>query len=117
VLSLTASTVVGAAVVLALWGVFCWAFNPPVQALLLELAPTGGLVLSLNASAIYLGTALAGVVGGTVIGMGGMLMLPLVAAALVLVVIVLLLTLRLGRRRAVAETERVPACAGLATAE
>ncbi|WP_433292528.1 MFS transporter [Pseudonocardia sp. CA-142604] len=117
VLSLTASTVVGAAVVLALWGVFCWAFNPPVQSLLLELAPTGGLVLSLNASAIYLGTALAGVVGGTVIGMGGMLLLPLVAAALVLVVIVLLLTLQLGRRRAVAETERVPACAGLATAE
>jgi DHA1 family purine base/nucleoside efflux pump-like MFS transporter len=117
VLSLTASTVVGAAVVLALWGVFCWAFNPPVQSLLLELAPTGGLVLSLNASAIYLGTALAGVVGGTVIGMGGMLMLPLVAAALVLVVIVLLLTLRLGHRRPVAETERVPACAGLATAE
>ncbi len=117
VLSLTASTVVGAAVVLALWGVFCWAFNPPVQSLLLELAPTGGLVLSLNASAIYLGTALAGVVGGTVIGMGGMLMLPLVAAALVLVVIVLLLTLRLGRRRAVAETERVPARAGLATAD
>jgi MFS transporter, DHA1 family, purine base/nucleoside efflux pump len=117
VLSLTASTVVGAAVVLALWGVFCWAFNPPVQSLLLELAPTGGLVLSLNASAIYLGTALAGVVGGTVIGMGGMLLLPLVAAALVLVVIVLLLTLQLGRRRAVAKTERVPACAGLATAE
>jgi hypothetical protein len=41
----------------------------------------------------------------------------MVAAALVLVVIVLLLTLRLGRRRTVAETERVPACAGLATAE
>ena len=117
VLSLTATTVVGAAVVLTLWGVFCWAFNPPVQSLLLDLAPAGGLVLSLNASAIYLGTALAGVVGGTVIGMGGMLMLPLVAAALALVVIALLLTLRLGRRRAVAETERVPAGAGLATAE
>jgi DHA1 family purine base/nucleoside efflux pump-like MFS transporter len=116
-LSLTASTVVGAAVVLALWGVFCWAFNPPVQSLLLELAPTGGLVLSLNASAIYLGTALAGVVGGTVIGMGGMLVLPLVAAALSLVVIVLMVTLQLGRRRAVTETGRVPACAGLATAE
>ena len=97
VLSLTAGTVVGAAVVLALWGVFCWAFNPPVQSLLLELASTSGLVLSLNASAIYLGTALAGVVGGTVI--------------------VLLLAQQLGRRRAVAETERVPACAGLATAE
>ena len=117
VLSLTATTVVGAAVVLTLWGVFCWAFNPPVQSLLLDLAPAGGLVLSLNASAIYLGTALAGVVGGTVIGMGGMLMLPLVAAALALVVIALLLTLRLGRRRVVAETERVPAGAGLASAE
>ncbi|MCU1665271.1 MAG: major facilitator superfamily 1 [Pseudonocardia sp.] len=117
-LSLTAGTLVGAAVTLVLWGVFSWAFNPPLQSLLLELAPTGGLVLSLNASAIYLGTALAGVVGGVVIDMGGLLVLPLVGGGLVLVVIALLLTLQVGRTR-VAEAEKVsvPACAGLATAE
>jgi predicted MFS family arabinose efflux permease len=75
-------------------------------------------VLSLNASAIYLGTALAGVVGGVVIDMGGLLVLPLVGGGLVLVVIALLLTLQVGRTR-VAEAEKVsvPACAGLATAE
>jgi MFS transporter, DHA1 family, purine base/nucleoside efflux pump len=117
VLPLTAHTLAGAAVVLALWGAFTWAFNPPVQALLLELAPTGGLVLSLNASAIYLGTALAGVVGGIVIDSGGLLVLPLVGAALVLVVIGLMLVLHLGRRRTAAQAERVPVCAGLGAAE
>jgi predicted MFS family arabinose efflux permease len=99
VLSLPGSTVAGAAVVLALWAVFSWAFNPPVQSLLLELAPTGGLVLSLNASAIYLGTAIGGMVGGIVIGAGGLLALPVVSAGFTLVVIALLLTLQLGRRR------------------
>jgi DHA1 family purine base/nucleoside efflux pump-like MFS transporter len=99
VLSLAGGTVVGAAVVLALWAVFSWAFNPPVQSLLLELAPTGGLVLSLNASAIYLGTAVGGVVGGIVIGAGGLLALPLASAGFSLIVIALLLTLQFGRRR------------------
>jgi DHA1 family purine base/nucleoside efflux pump-like MFS transporter len=103
VLSLTASTVLGAAVLLALWAVFSWAFNPPVQSLLLELAPTGGLVLSLNGSAIYLGTAIAGMVGGVVVGAGDLLVLPLVSAGFSLVVIALLLTLQLDRRRVAAE--------------
>ncbi|WP_433278621.1 MFS transporter [Pseudonocardia xinjiangensis] len=106
-LTLTASTVVGAAAGLFLWSIFSWAFNPPLQSLLLELAPTGGLVLSLNASAIYLGTAIAGVVGGLVIGMGGVLVLPIVGGGLVLVVIGLLLTLHLGSRRAAPALARV----------
>ncbi|GAA1215441.1 MFS transporter [Pseudonocardia alaniniphila] len=103
VLAPAGSTVVGAAVVLALWAAFNWAFNPPAQSLLLELAPAGGLVLSLNSSAIFVGTALGGMVGGIVIDAGGLLALPLVSAGFSLVVIALLLTLQLGRRPVAAE--------------
>ncbi|GAA3041396.1 MFS transporter [Pseudonocardia yunnanensis] len=103
VLSPAASTVVGAAVILALWAAFNWAFNPPAQSLLLELAPTGGLVLSLNSSAIFVGTAVGGMVGGIVIGAGGLIALPLVSAGFSLVVIALLLTVQLGRRPVAAE--------------
>jgi MFS transporter, DHA1 family, purine base/nucleoside efflux pump len=106
-LPLTATTAVGAAVALFVWSVFTWSFNPPVQALLLELAPTGGLVLSLNASAIYFGIGLAGVLGGVVIDTIGVLALPVVGAALGVVVIVLMLNLRAGTRRV-----PVPARAG-----
>jgi hypothetical protein len=53
----------------------------------LGLASTGGLVLSLNASAIYLGTAIGGLVGGIVIGAGDLLVLPVVSAGFSLVVI------------------------------
>ena len=98
-LPLTATTAVGAALALFVWSVFTWSFNPPVQALLLELAPTGGLVLSLNASAIYLGIGFAGVLGGVVIDTAGVLPLPVVGAALGVVVIVLMLNLRGGTRR------------------
>ena len=99
-LPLTATTAVGAALALFVWSVFTWSFNPPVQNLLLELAPTGGLVLSLNASAIYLGMGLAGVLGGAVIGTVGVLALPEVGAVLGLVVVGLMLSLRAGIRRA-----------------
>ena len=99
-LPLTATTVVGAAIALFLWSVFTWSFNPPVQNLLLELAPAGGLVLSLNASAIYLGMGLAGVLGGVVIGTAGVLALPEVGAVLGLVVVGLMFALRAGVRHA-----------------
>ncbi|OZM83781.1 MFS transporter [Pseudonocardia sp. MH-G8] len=99
-LPLTATTTVGAAVALFVWSVFTWSFNPPVQTLLLNLAPSGGLVLSLNASAIYLGMGLAGVLGGVVIDVAGVLVLPEIAAALGLVVLALLVGLRARIRRA-----------------
>ncbi|MHA6620148.1 MFS transporter [Pseudonocardia sp. DLS-67] len=98
-LPLTATTAVGAAVALFVWSVFTWSFNPPVQNLLLELAPSGGLVLSLNASAIYFGIGLAGVLGGAVIGTVGVLALPEVGALLGLVAVGLILSLRAGIRR------------------
>jgi MFS transporter, DHA1 family, purine base/nucleoside efflux pump len=98
-LPVTATTAVGAAVALFVWSVFTWSFNPPVQSLLLELSPSG-LVLSLNASAIYLGMGLAGVLGGVVIDVAGALALPVVGAVLGLACAALLLALRAGTRRA-----------------
>jgi predicted MFS family arabinose efflux permease len=62
-----------------------WAFNPPIQNLLLELG--GGLLISLNASAIYLGAGLSAVVGGLVIQSFGVGYLPVLASALSLVVL------------------------------
>lgn len=67
---------------------------PPLQNLLLEIAPAGGLVLSLNASAIFLGAGLSGVVGGLVIDTVGVLALPSVSAVLGVLALGLLLTLR-----------------------
>jgi MFS transporter, DHA1 family, purine base/nucleoside efflux pump len=98
-LPVTATTAVGAGLALFLWSVFTWSFNPPVQAMLLELATSGGLVLSLNASAIYLGMGLAGVLGGVVLGAVGALALPVVGTVLGLVCVVLLLALRSRIRR------------------
>jgi predicted MFS family arabinose efflux permease len=63
-LPLTASTLVGAVPALFAWSAFTWSFNPPLQSLLLELAPAGGLVLPLNTSAMYFGVALAVLVIG-----------------------------------------------------
>lgn len=84
-LDLTLKTVVGAGAALVVWGMLTWAFNPPVQNLLLELG--GGLLISLNASAIYLGAGLSAVVGGLVIQTLGVGYLPLLGAALSLVVL------------------------------
>lgn len=92
-LPLTLSTVVGAGLALFAWSVFIWAFNPPLQSLLLEMASGGGLVLSLNASAIFLGAGLSAVMGGIVIDTLGVLALPLVAAGLGVLALGLMLTL------------------------
>lgn len=93
-LPLTATSVIGAGVSLFTLSLFTWSFNPPIQNLLLELSPGGGLLLSLNASAIYLGAGLSAVVGGLVINLAGITLLPEVAALLALVSLALLLTLR-----------------------
>ena len=90
-LDLTMTTEVGAAAALFIWGMFTWAFNPPIQNLLLELG--GGLLISLNASAIYLGAGLSAVVGGLVIQAVGVSYLPLLSAVLSLAVLGLLYAL------------------------
>jgi predicted MFS family arabinose efflux permease len=89
-LPLTAVTAVSAAVVLFVWGMFTWSVNPPIQNWLIELSPANsGLLLSLNASAIYLGVGLSGVFGGVVISSAGLLALAPIAAAVALISLVL----------------------------
>ncbi|RKT57625.1 MFS transporter [Saccharothrix australiensis] len=90
-LPLTTSTVAGAAVALFVWGALTWASNPPIQTWLIALAPANsGLLLSLNASAIYLGVGLSGVVGGVVISWVGLVPLAPIASLLAVVALVLL---------------------------
>jgi predicted MFS family arabinose efflux permease len=84
-------TPIAAGITLFVWGLATWSFNPPVQHRLIELSPGhAGLVLSLNASAIYLGVGLSGIVGGAVLDSGGPLLLPEVAAALTCAALLLL---------------------------
>ncbi|WP_084210783.1 MFS transporter [Pseudonocardia acaciae] len=93
-LPLTATTAVGAGLAFFVWGATAWAFNPPLQNILLELSPAGGLLLSLNASAIYFGSGVSGVVGGVVLGLSGPTLLPVVGAGLAVVVLLLVVLLR-----------------------
>ncbi len=107
VLPVTARTVAGAAVTLFVWGLFNWAFAPPVQHRLIALAPgQAGLVLSLNASAIYLGVGLSGVAGGLVLSSGGPVALPEAAAVLALAALAIVVFAWSGRARV---REEVPA--------
>lgn len=79
------TTVAGAGVALFLIGLTGWTTNAPTQSRLIELAPgSAPLLLALNASAIYLGIALAGVIGAIVIDVAGLRALAPVAAALAL---------------------------------
>lgn len=90
-LPLTTTTPVTAAVALFTWGALTWSANPPIQSALIGLAPaSSGLLLSLNASAIYLGVGLSGVVGGLVVSWFGVVPLAPIAALPALVALVLL---------------------------
>jgi MFS transporter, DHA1 family, inner membrane transport protein len=74
-------------VALLVWGVGGWALNPAQQMRLLAAAPEGGpTVLAANSSALYLGTALGGLLGSTLLRTVGMSWIGTVAAALALTV-------------------------------
>ncbi|MEV6235379.1 MFS transporter [Lentzea sp. NPDC051838] len=85
-LPLTATTAPTAGIVLFVWGLFTWSVNPPIQNWLIELAPreSSGILLSINASAIYFGVGLSGVFGGVIINNVGLLALPPIAALVAL---------------------------------
>lgn len=102
-LPLLAVNVPAAAVMMFVWGMFTWAFNPPMQNFLIGLSPANSaLVLSLNASAIYLGAGLSGLAGGAVIDLAGVHALPPAGAiAAVGAVVLLVLGLRPVREVAV----------------
>jgi len=56
---------------MAVWGVSAWAFNPAQQHRLIGLSgKAAGLVVSLNPSAIYLGSALGAAIGGLAVSYG-----------------------------------------------
>lgn len=93
-LPFTITTPWGAAAALFLLGAG-FVVSSPIQTRLIELAPaSSSLVLSLSASAIYLGAGLSGVVGGLVVDLFGVPALPPVAALLSLGSIGLLLLAR-----------------------
>ncbi|WP_121745118.1 MFS transporter [Streptomyces sp. E2N166] len=72
------------AAVIACWAFFAWALTPPVQGSILAAAgPSAGMTaLSLNISALYLGTGVAAALGGAVVGTLGVTCVPLAAATL-----------------------------------
>lgn len=82
---------------IALWGVFAWGLNPPVQGSVLAAAgPEHGMTaLAMNIAGLYLGAGVAGALGGVVIELVGVTWLPVASTALMLVS--LLLTLRPAR--------------------
>ena len=77
----TLLAVVGAGTALVVWSVAGWALTPFQQYRLIELAPrTQNIVLSLNASAIYLGQGIGAGIGALTIGYGSLASLGWVAA-------------------------------------
>ena len=81
-LPFTITTPLGAAAALFMLGAG-FVVSSPIQTRLIELAPaSSSLVLSLSASAIYLGAGLSGVVGGLVVDLFGVPALPPIAALL-----------------------------------
>lgn len=81
-------------VLIALWAVFAWGLNPPVQGSVLHAAgPEHGMTaLAMNIAGLYLGTGVAGALGGIVIELAGVAWLPV--ASTVLMLASALLTLR-----------------------
>jgi MFS transporter, DHA1 family, inner membrane transport protein len=81
---------VGVGIVAVLvWGVGGWAINPAQQLRLLTTAPEGGpTVLAANSSALYLGTALGGVVGSTILRTAGLAWIGVLAAVILLTVFI-----------------------------
>jgi predicted MFS family arabinose efflux permease len=64
-------------VAVTVWSLFGWSFMTPQQSRLVAIAPDRApVMLSLNASAIYLGVAIGSAIGGLALGSGGW---PLVA--------------------------------------
>lgn len=66
---------------IGIWSVFAWALNPPMQASTIAAAPNAAMTaVSLNISGLYLGTAVAGAVGGIMLDLLGAPAIPVVGA-------------------------------------
>jgi predicted MFS family arabinose efflux permease len=89
------------AVAMVSWGVAGWAFHPAQSARLVSLAPDAAVVaLSLNASAMYLGSAAGAALGALTLSIGSVSDLGWVGASYRLAgLVVLVLALRLAATR------------------
>ncbi|UNO43770.1 MFS transporter [Streptomyces sp. MST-110588] len=102
VLPVAAHTAVAlAAVPLVIWGAAGWAIQVPQQHQLIAAQPEQATVaVSLNSSAVYLGSGLGSALGGVVLGLGVAAgSLPYYTAALTLVALILHLTVVRGAVR------------------
>jgi DHA1 family inner membrane transport protein len=104
---LIATTPLGAAIGLLLWGAAAFAIVPPVQMRVMEAAAEApGLASSINVGAFNLGNALGAAVGAGVIGLGlGYAMVPIAGGLLAAAGLVLA---RFGRDRTPAEAAVCP---------
>lgn len=70
--------------VIAFWSVFAWGLNPPIQGSIMGAAgPQAGMTaLALNISGLYLGTGVAGAVGGVIVSVSDVRFVPVAAVAL-----------------------------------
>jgi predicted MFS family arabinose efflux permease len=86
------------------WGFVAWAFLPPQSSHLLGLSPTNApLVLSLNASALYLGIAAGSFVGGLVLQNASVNDLGWIGALFPVAALVLTVVAAPGRERLTGE--------------
>lgn len=71
------------AVGIGVWALFAWALNPPLQASTIEASPDSPMgAVALNISGLYLGTAVAGALGGLLVDGPGVVWVPVVGATL-----------------------------------
>lgn len=71
------------AVGIGVWALFAWALNPPLQASTIEASPESPMgAVALNISGLYLGTAVAGALGGFLVDGPGVAWVPVVGAVL-----------------------------------
>jgi len=84
---------------LAGWGIFGWAFNPPSQMRLMKVAGDAATeAVALNTSAMYVGIAIAGLLGGTMLATFGATGVLATSAALgLLTIAIFALSFRTGR--------------------
>lgn len=82
-LPLSATTVPGAAATLVMWGCAFWALNPPLNAWLIQRTPEqADSLLPLLASSIYLGMGMGGLLGGAIMSLFDISLLPSAAGVL-----------------------------------
>ncbi|MGW1868105.1 MFS transporter [Streptomyces mauvecolor] len=93
-----------AVVPLVIWGAAAWALQVPQQHQLIAAQPEQATVaVSLNSSAVYLGSAIGSALGGLVLGLGtAPALLPYCTGALTVLALVLHLTVVRGAARPVA---------------